>query len=114
VQKHISILPLAIGLCILSLNSCRKKEQVATDCFPNATTYRQIADKPAAVIQAPNGLFYIIEQGTIDTKLEPCNLPAEFQVHNLLVTISGNVKSTVQGGPGPCCTEHFTITKILK
>ena len=58
--------------------------------------------------------FYIIEEGTIDTRLNPCILDKEFQQNNLKVKISGEVKLTIQGGPSPCCLENFVITKISK
>ena len=94
--------------------SCKKNSGKTDDCFPNSTTARQIVDKSATVRQQPGGLFYIVEQGTIDTKLNPCNLATEFKVDNLQVTVSGDVKATVQGGPGPCCTDNFVITKITR
>lgn len=113
-KKTICILSLTVGLCSLLFQSCKKDDTKPIDCFPSADTYRQIVDKPATVRQQPSGTFYIVEQGTIDTKLNPCNLPADFQVDNLQVTISGGVKTTIQGGPGPCCTENFVITKITR
>ena len=57
---------------------------------------------------------YIIEQGYIDSKLIPCNLPMEFYQNDLQIVISGDVKSTIQGGPGSCCNENFVITKISR
>lgn len=108
------MLLLTVGLTSILFHSCKKDDTKTTDCFPNADTYRQIVDKPATVRQQASGTFYIIEQGTIDTKLNPCNLPTEFQVDNLQVTISGDVKATTQGGPGPCCIENFVITKITR
>jgi hypothetical protein len=93
--------------------SCKKDNGSTTNCFPNDITSRQITDKQA-MIKSTNGHFYIIEQNTIDTKLNPCNLAKEFQVDNLLVKISGDVKATAQGGPGPCCIENFVITQITR
>ena len=113
-KKTTYILPLAFGLFSIFFYSCKKDETKTNDCFPNSTTYRQIIDKPATIKLQPGGLFYIVEQGTIDTKLNPCNLSSDFQVDNLQVTISGDVKTTIQGGPGPCCTENFVITKIIR
>ena len=107
----ISILSLTTGLCCLLFLSCKKAVILTTDCFPNASTFRQIVDKPATVSQQSAGIFFIVEKGTIDTRLNPCNLPADFQVDNLQVVVSGNVKTTI-GGTGPCCTEDFVITKI--
>lgn len=77
-------------------NSCKKDDSKKNDCLPTATTYRQIINKPATIRQHPGGTFYIVEQGTIDGQLIPCNLTADFQIDNLLVTISGDVKATVQ------------------
>lgn len=94
--------------------SCKKPHKKNDDCFPNAPTYRQILNKPAIVRQQSNSLFYIVEHGTIDTRLNPCNLATDFKIDNLQVTISGDVKTTFQVGPGPCCTENFVITKITR
>lgn len=110
--NKIYTLPFVIGSLLIS--SCKKDKAQTNDCFPNATTSRQIINKPATIKQQSAGVFYIVEQGTIDTKLNPCNLTPEFQIDNLLVTISGDVKATVQGGPGPCCTDNFVITKITR
>jgi hypothetical protein len=109
--KIICILILIVGIAFIS---CKKDSTETNDCFPNSTTARQIVNKPATVKQQAGGLFYIIEHGTIDTKLNPCNLATEFKVNNLQVTISGDVKVTVQGGPGPCCTDDFVIKKITR
>ncbi len=76
------------------------------DCFPNASTVRLIEVKPA-IVKEVAGRFYLVEQGAIDKKLNPCNLTADFQVDNLPVTISGVVKATISSGP--CCTEDFVI-----
>ncbi len=57
---------------------------------------------------------YVVEENAIDNKLIPCNLTKEFQVDNLLVTISGDVKETVQSASSPCCSENFVITKIVR
>lgn len=90
-----------------------KDKNSGTNCFPDTSIVRQIVNKNAS-IKLLNTQFFIVEDGTIDTKLNPCNLPREFQVDNLLVLISGDVKSTFYSGVGPCCTENFEITSILK
>lgn len=93
--------------------ACKKDKQPGDDCFIGESTARTINNAPAAVIES-GGKFYIIEQNTIDTRLNPCILDTEFQIHNLLVTVSGEVKVTLQDGRWPCCTENFVITKISK
>lgn len=103
-----------LGLCSTFLCSCKKQEKITTDCFSDVTTVRQIINKPATIRMQPNGNFFIIEQGTIDTKLNPCNLPADFQIDNLNVTLSGNVKFTILNGTFACCTENFVVTKISR
>lgn len=113
-KKTISILSLTLVLCSFLFQSCQKDNAKTTGCFPNDSTYRHIVDKPATVRQQPGGSFYLVEKGTVDTRLNPCNLPTGFQADNLQVTISGEVKVTIQGGPGPCCTENFVITKISR
>jgi hypothetical protein len=106
---------IAFALVTTIISSCKKDNNVNTDtdCFPNATTVRQITNAQATV-KAAGGKYYIVEQGTIDTKLNPCTLSKEFQVDNLQVTISGDVKLTQQGGLEPCCTDNFVITKISR
>jgi hypothetical protein len=93
--------------------SCKKNETLKTECFPNDITTRTIVDKQA-IIKQVDQQFYIVEQEAIDTRLVPCNLSKEFQVNNLQITISGEVKAAVQGGPLPCCSENFVITKISR
>jgi len=101
-----------LGLIILS-QSCKKTDNTTSDCFSNSATTRQIVNKLAS-IKLIGGQYYIIEQGTIDTKLKPCSLTEEFQVDNLMVTISGDVKSTVQDGSTPCCIENFVVKSISR
>lgn len=93
--------------------SCKKDNNTNTDCFPNTTTVRQI-NNAQATVKAAGGKFYIVEQGTFDTKLNPCALAQEFQMDNLQVTISGAVKLTQRNVAEPCCTDNFVITKISK
>ena len=93
--------------------ACNKDNTPTDDCFPNSSTVRQITNQQA-IIKLAGGRFYIVEQGAIDTKLNPCNLTKEFQVDNLQVTVSGDVKATAQGGNEPCCTENFVIAKISR
>jgi hypothetical protein len=77
-------------------------------------SYSKAISNNKAAIRLEGGQFYIIEQGTIDSKLRPCNLPKEFQVHDLPVTVSGEVKLTQYNGGMPCCTDNFEITKIIR
>lgn len=111
-KNYYWVLTISIGLTSF-FQSCKKNNSSTVDCFPNDITTRQITNKQAT-IKLTNGQFYIVEQGTIDTKLNPCNLTQEFRVDNLQVTISGDVKATVQGGPAPCCTDNFVIVKITR
>jgi hypothetical protein len=83
------------------------------NCFPDSATVREIKNKPAA-IRLTGDQYYIIEQGTIDTKLKPCNLTEDFKVNNLQVTVSGDVKETSRVGQSPCCIDNFVITEITK
>lgn len=103
-----------IVLLIMTLSfSCKKDNTSNADCFPNTSTVRRIASGQGTIKEV-GGKYYIVEQGSMDTKLSPCSLPTEFQINNLQVTISGEVKSTLHGGPEPCCTENFVITNISR
>jgi len=48
------------------------------------------------VVTLVGSQFYIVEESTIDNRLNPGNLVQKFRVDNLLVTISGEVKATPQ------------------
>jgi hypothetical protein len=111
-KNYYLVLTILFGVTTI-FQSCKKNKSSTVECFPNEITTRQITNKQAT-IQLTNGQFYIVEQGTIDTKLNPCNLTQEFQVNNLQVTISGDIKETTQGVSGPCCTDNFVISKITK
>ena len=104
---------LVCSLLITASLSCKKEEKKG-DCFPGALTVRRLTDRPAVVKVTGTVYFaYLVEQGTIDTKLIPCNLPKEFLQDGLQVTVSGEVKASPQTS-GPCCAENFVITKISK
>ena len=111
-MRH-SLTLIAFLLVMTIISSCKKDNNTNYDCFPNSSTVRQITNAQAT-IKAAGGKFYIVEQGSIDTKLNPCKLSQEFQENNLQVLVSGDVKLTLNGGPEPCCTENFVITKISR
>ena len=103
---------LGLGFVIILSNSACKKEAVSTSgCYPGAETIRQIEDKQATIQQVDN-VYYILEQGTIDTRLLPCNLPQEFKEDGLSVVVSGAVKARIRNGVEPCCTDNFVIDEI--
>jgi hypothetical protein len=109
-------IPLLLLICITI--SCKKEDKTGEtiNCFSNNLTTRQITNKRAVVKLTATATepIYLVEEGTIDTRLLPCNLPMEFYQHNLSVTISGEVKATQQNGLAPCCAEDFVITKIAR
>ena len=108
-------LTLIIFFSLFTLDSSSKKDRETTECLPNATTLRQISNKEAVIkLTATINPVWIIEKGSIDSKLIPCNFPMEFYQDGLEVIISGEVKSTPQVEPGSCCTENFVITKISR
>ena len=106
------IIPLA-GFLVLTLALTNCKKTKTDNCFENDPTSGQIVNKQATV-KLMNNKFYLVEQFTIDTWLNPCNLAREFRIDNLQVTISGDVKTTTYPPGEPCCTENFVITKIAK
>ena len=111
-----SLIFIAFMLVTTTTSSCKKddnKNTEDTDCFPNTATVRQITNV-RALVKVSGGKLYIVEKGSIDTKLNPCTLAQEFQVNNLQVTISGDVKLTSYAAGEPCCTDNFVITKISK
>ena len=96
------------------LESCNKDKDIV-DCFPGSPTVRNIVNK-GAVVKINGTIYkaYLYEEGTIDTKLIPCNFPDEFYEDDLRVTISGIVKKAPAFLSNPCCAEYFVITKISR
>ncbi|HVG16090.1 MAG TPA: hypothetical protein VM935_14065 [Chitinophagaceae bacterium] len=106
---------LVLLLNMLNFSSC-KKEAKPTDCFPGTPISRSIVNKKAVVKLTATAVepVYMVEEGTIDSRLIPCNFPMEFYQHDLQVTISGDVKTTQQNGGVPCCAENFVISSISR
>lgn len=111
-KKNFGLKDLMI-VSLLLLLSCAKNKSTALDCLQDEITFRNIVQMNATVIRAGD-LYYIIEQGTLDTRLFACNLDPSYKTDRLQVVISGMVKASAQIGPGPCCTENFVITFISK
>lgn len=110
-MKSNKILYLILGFTILSTLAC-KKHHSPTAC-PTGETYRQVTNSPA-IVKQQSDVFFLIEEGSIDTRLKPCNLPKIYQVNDLRVIVSGHVKAVFSPGPGPGFTEPFEITSIRK
>jgi hypothetical protein len=98
-------------LLTITFFSCKKDKETTSNCFSDIATTRKILNKEATV-ELFNNEFYIIEKGTIDTRLLPCSLGEEFKLNNLQVRITGEVKNTIP--TGVCCTENFIINKIIR
>ena len=97
---------------LLILVAC-KKNSGEQQCFPGQSTIEVLTNRPATMkATGSRGVYVIIPQGSIDTKLRPCSIADEFKVDNLQVVVSGEVKQTVQ--IGPCCTNDFVISKITR
>lgn len=103
-------LAVAIAAC-----SKDKKNGDANKCFPGSVTARTITNQKATVWLNDSVIgVNLTEDGTIDTRLIPCNLPRELYIHGLKVIISGEVKT---GEPSPtqiAGIENFVITSIKK
>ena len=99
---------------VIIFTACRKNNS-GINCFPNDPTVRQIVNKRAIIkITGTINDVYLVEEGAIDSKLIPCNLPAAFYENDLWVMISGEVKATAQHPLWPCCSDNFVITKIKR
>jgi len=108
-KRQTSFLLLLVSATMLS--SC-KKEEKNEPC--SAPTARVINNKPAVIkLNATINGVTIVEQGSIDTWLIPCNLPQDFYQNDLQVVISGEAKET-RFTSGICCPQHFFITKISR
>ena len=113
-KKSTSVALLFTVIISVIFCSCKKETAQYTDCFPSDSTTRQVINNRATVKEYPAGNFYIIEKGAIDTRLNPCNLPSDYKVNDLSVTISGKVKATVHTTLEPCCTENFVLSQISR
>ena len=104
-----AVLFIIIAIC----NACNKDKK--PKACADAQTVREVINKRAVIkLTATVHPVYLIEEGAIDTKLVPCNFPAELYQHDLHVTISGEVRATPQQSGQPCCFENFVITKITR
>jgi hypothetical protein len=103
---------IAVTLITIIFASCKK--EIQTSCYNGLTTLRNISNVNATVVLQTNGEYYIIEAGTIDIKLKPCDLSEEFKVNNLQVIITGETKLITTNQLEPCCTEGLVIGKIEK
>ena len=99
-------------LFILIMNEGCNKDDSKSDCFPNVATTRQIVNQYATIKMIGGTPAYIVEDGTIDTRLIPCNLPHDFEQDGLHVLVSGEVKGSAS--TGVCCDENFKITAITR
>lgn len=106
-KQHISFFLLSL----MVFAAC-KKEKNNNDCYPDSPVIRSIVNEQTTIRQLPDGQFYMVASGTIDTRLIPCNLPSEFQIANLNVTITGETKAIIQPPLAPCCSEGLVIFKI--
>lgn len=106
-KKNAFLLPPFI-LLIFAL-SCKKEKTLQSDCYKDMRTVRVIENQNAIVKKAGNE-FFLVENGAIDTRLKACSLPQQFQVNDLPVTITGNVKETQR--EGICCTDNFELREI--
>ncbi len=101
-----------ISLILIISTSCKKDNKLDRACFTDTANAGRLIDKQAT-IKLSGTTFYMYEQGTIDTRLIPCNLPQDFKVNDLQVKISGYTKQSKEGG-AICCTEILFITKITR
>lgn len=101
-------------LIIVLFSSC-KKENNQVDCSPGKPILRHITNKKATVRLTATAVMpvYLVEEGTIDTQLHPCDFPMEYYQDGLKVTISGFTKQSDLNA-STCCIERFTITSISK
>lgn len=75
-MKHLSVfLITSFALCLFS---CKKEKQIRQDCFEGFTAQRQLTDA-AAIIKMIDETYFIMEEGTYDERLFPCNLPDKFK-----------------------------------
>lgn len=109
---------LIYSILLITVGACKKdKKEDANACLPGVPTIRTIINKQATVkvtaTVAASGV-YLVEEGSIDSKLIPCNLSPEYYQNDLKVIISGEVKATTTAAWNPCCIENFVITRITK
>ncbi|MBX3241078.1 MAG: hypothetical protein KIT80_16345 [Chitinophagaceae bacterium] len=100
----------------VSLIFACKKQDESTECSPGKPILRTITGKKATVRITATAVMpvYLVEEGTIDSKLIPCNLPMDYYKEGLVVTISGRTQLAEPYTSFPCCIESLFITAISK
>lgn len=108
-MKHLSVfLITSFALCLFS---CKKEKQIRQDCFEGFTAQRQLTDA-AAIIKMIDETYFIMEEGTYDERLFPCNLPDKFKKNDLTIKVSGTVYAFASAPPGPVYTNGLVISAI--
>ncbi len=111
-MKHTLTAILCLAL-LCGIMACKKNKDTKADCYrDNAVRYE--INNQAATVHLVNGEYYIAEQNTIDSRLFPCNLPAEFRQNNIAVLVSGQVKSLPYSGTRPAGDAALIITTITR
>ena len=100
---------IVVIISLVFFSSCKKDR--GASCFSSAATVQQLTNDSATVIFS-EGQYYLVQRHTIDSRLKPCSLPAEFRVDHLSVVISGEIKKTNYSGQTICCTEDFVLREI--
>ena len=114
-NKRLMLMEVLVIFIGFFVSSCRNENDVAPNfCYPDAMVLRTLNNAKVTILASNSpDLFYMKEEGAVDTTLEPCNLPKEFQVDSLKVVVSGEVQDTHELLP-PCCVMLFVIKKISK
>src|SRR6185312_14119119 len=75
------------SFCLFAFLISCKKDNKEGGCFDDLPTVREISHKKATVKMTAtmSEPVYLVEDGTIDTRLIPCEIPLEFQQEGLRV-----------------------------
>lgn len=100
-----------IALTIAALTVCKKKSVSVIPCQSDAATTGYLVMTKVTVSKTGNS-FLLIPEGAIDTRYNPCNLPAQYAVDKKKLLIEAEIKATAHNDFNPCCTEDIVISKL--
>lgn len=103
------ITALIIGL----LTGCQKDNNSENPDCSSGAVLQSVVDQ-LAIVKQQGSEFYLIPEGAIDSKYYPCSIPEAFQVNDLPVKITGDIRAKASAGPGPCCNYWVQLFSISR
>jgi hypothetical protein len=101
------------AIAIVLLTGCQKEKYAENPDCSSGAVLQSVVDQPAVVIQLGSD-YYLIPEGSIDSRYYPCSIPEAFRVNDLPVKITGDIRAKASAGPRPCCDYWIQLFSISR